>query len=296
MVSKRSNLKFNKIHFPKHDNSIWVDLTKNFNEKVQLEKKNYKITKMEDKIYFLFRNLKEIGNYLFKQAEYENAKYLYNISLSIVPCDKISERSLNFSNRAQCSIFLGGKIQSLIDCTCALKLYIRHDKSWYRKIFVSKGLKDYVNCIQIILIVRSLSIKFVRKHVCIQSEFYGKNIVRLGNVTLKKKRNRKLNYVQKNPSLLFNKIKKKKAFIFILSLINIVQIACCFFFGYYFSGFNLIKSSDFTPYSNLELAMHFRYKFKKKKGFFLEFLRSFKYLMENLILFKLNYEIRTVNI
>ena len=117
MATKRNNLKFNKIPYSKHDNPVWTDLIKNLKEKIRLEKKTLKFTKKEKIIYFFFRNFKEIGNYLFKQAEYENAKYLYTISLSIIPDDKILERSLNFSNRAQCSIFLGDKIQSLVDCT-----------------------------------------------------------------------------------------------------------------------------------------------------------------------------------
>lgn len=84
----------------------------------------------------------------------------------LIPIDKIVERSLNFSNRAQCLIFLDYKSRSLTECIGALKLQLKHNKSWYRKIFVRKRIKDYTRCLKIILTVHSLSVKFIRNHSC----------------------------------------------------------------------------------------------------------------------------------
>ena len=168
--------------------SNWVIFLNDVKEENRHEKKNCKAVVKEKIEFFLFKNLKETGNHLFKQNNYRCARDLYSISLTLVPVEKILERSLGFSNRAQSLIFLELKNQSITECIGALKLQPKHDKSWYRKIFVSKRFKDYLSCLKIILIVYSLSVKFTRNHSCTQSEIYCKNIIRLGNVSLKKKR------------------------------------------------------------------------------------------------------------
>ena len=185
---KRTILRFHRIFVQTNKNSIWAFFLNKFFGNFEIEKIRLKIVEKGIIICNLFKNLKEIGNLLFKQNEYKLAKEMYTIALILAPFDKTLERSLNLSNRAQCLIFLDFKIESLIECISALKLQPKHDKSWYRKILVSKRFKDYISCLKIILNVHSLLVKFVRNHSCVQNEFYGKNIIRLGNVSLRKKR------------------------------------------------------------------------------------------------------------
>ena len=98
------------------------------------------------------------------------------------------------------------------------------------------------------------------------------------------------------PSSISYSTNRKKVLIFILSLVNTVQIAYYFLLGYYFSGLNLLKLLNVSSFSKFEKAMYFRYKYKKKKGFFLGFSQSFKFLMDKLTLFKSDNEVQTVNI
>jgi hypothetical protein len=129
--------------FSRKFESTWSILIKNIKEESKEEENLFKNTINESKETYLFKIFKEIGNHLFKQNDYESAKDLYCIALILIPFNQNLERSLNFSNMAQCLIFLDYKPKSLIECINALKLQLKHDKSWYRKIFVSKKFKDY---------------------------------------------------------------------------------------------------------------------------------------------------------
>lgn len=290
MAQKRNSVKFNTVRFSKYISSNWIEITKSLINKLKCEKKTPKVNKKDQKTGILFKNFKEIGNYLFKQNEYKNAKDLYTISLIFIPIDKIFERSLNFSNRAQCSIFLGGKIQSLADCISALKLYLRHDKSWYRKIFVNKGCKDYLNCVRILLFAQSLSVRFVKKHVCTQSEFYGKNLTRLGYVSLKKKRTREFFHRCNSTFSLINQsqsVKGGENFLIILDWINFIQITFYFLIGYLFSCLRNKKIFNFKNNPHSEIRLIFRYNLRRLKISFSKISNFPKILIHTSRLFNL---------
>lgn len=289
MILKCDNLKFQNLVFWKKSCLIWLNLIKRFYEK----KKNKNI--IEDKIFYISKNFKEIGNYLFKQNNYQLAKNLYTVSLVVIPKNKIIERSLNFSNRAQCLIFLDYKPLSQIECISALKLKSRHDKSWYRKIFVSKGFKDYISCLKIVINVQSLSIKFVRNHTCIQSEVYGRNIMRLGNVSFKKKRGGFYFRIKIKNSLEMNKntLKiKKSLLVIILIVIKEIHTIIKWVLSYFFNK-NILYLFFFLKYRPtwvliMEIVLGFRnksYGFRKKLVSLAFFSKS---LLYHLIFFKIN--------
>lgn len=287
---KRGNLRFNYIFFRSDKNSIWTFF---FKKTIKDRKKlNIQLKIKEKKISIdnLFKNLKEIGNFLFKQNKYKFAIDMYTIALILVPFDKVLDRSLNFSNRAQCLIFLDNKIKSLMECIGALKLHSKHDKSWYRKILVSKRFKDYISCSKIILNVQSLSVKFIRNHTCVQNEFYGKNIIRLGNVSLKKKRGFNRLLMEKNCQL------KPLAFDFFSNIVpiltKITSIALIFIKILFYHN-TILENIFFSRYysKNLrKIAFYCCFPLKEIKisSFKPVLVYTSKILIENSTLFKID--------
>ena len=290
VLMKRGILRFNYIFFRSDKNSTWTFFFKKiFKEKKKLNIQ-LKIKEKKVRIDNLFKNLKEIGNFLFKQNKYKFAIDMYTIALILVPFDKILDRSLNFSNRAQCLIFLDNKIKSLMECIGALKLHPKHDKSWYRKILVSKRFKDYVSCSKIILNVQSLSVKFIRNHTCVQNEFYGKNIIRLGNVSLKKKRGFNRVFVGKNFQL------KPFTLDFFPSvlpiLMKVTSITLIFIKALLYHN-NILENIFFSRYYSKNLTkIAFCYCFVEKKikipSFKPILVYTSKLLLENSTLFKID--------
>ena len=282
--------------FSRKFESTWSILIKNIKEESKEEENLFKNTINESKETYLFKIFKEIGNHLFKQNDYESAKDLYCIALILIPFNQNLERSLNFSNMAQCLIFLDYKPKSLIECINALKLQLKHDKSWYRKIFVSKKFKDYIACLKIILTVYSLWVKFGTNQPCIQNEFYGKNIIRLGNVSLRKKRwgvnsaIKKKKFKIQEQELRSN---KKKLIIFFLNLIKIKSIILEIFRVYFFK-FEIIILLFFFKiklrhFFCIEIVLRFKScpKFKKLAKSPLNSFLLCEHLIEKTILFKL---------
>jgi hypothetical protein len=233
--------------------------------------------------------LKEIGNLLFKHNEYKLAIEMYTIALILAPFDKTLERSLNLSNRAQCLIFLDFKIESLIECISALKLQPKHDKSWYRKILVSKRFKDYISCLKIILNVHSLLVKFLKNHTCVQNEIYGKNIIRLGNISLRKKRGSIKLISEKKIQM---KTRFLKVFYFVISfLIKITMITLNFLKVLFYHS--KILESIFISRGNLKISTKIAFKLffraKEIKNCVLSsiFVNFSKLLLDDSILFKI---------
>ena len=287
---KRGNLRFNYIFFRGDKNSIWTFFFKKIlGEKGKL-KFQIKIKGKTMSIGNLFKNLKEIGNFLFKQNKYKSAIDMYTIALILVPFNRALDRSLNFSNRAQCLIFLDNKIKSLMECISALKLQPKHDKSWYRKILVSKRFKDYISCSKIILNVQTLSVKFMRNHTCVQNEFYGKNVIRLGNVSLKKKRGSFRVFVEKSfhltalPFGIFSNV--------IPILMKLTSIVLNFIKVLLYHD-NILENLFFSRYNSKDLTrIVFSFCFPTKKVkiplFKPIWVCTFKILLENSTLFKID--------
>ncbi len=287
---KRSILRFHHIFIQTNRNSNWAFFFNKFFRKFEIRKIKLKIVEKRIIICNLFKNLKEIGNLLFKQNEYKLAIEMYTIALILAPFDKTLERSLNLSNRAQCLIFLDCKIESLIECISALKLQPKHDKSWYRKILVSKKFKDYISCLKIILNVHSLLVKFVRNHTCVQNEFYGKNIIRLGNVSLRKKRGSIKLLPEKKIQM---KSRVFKVFFIVISiLIKITSITLDFLKVLFYHS--KILESIFTWKDNLKISTKIAFKLffktKEKKNYLFSsvFVYFSKLLLDDSILFKID--------
>ena len=289
-MMKRSILRFHHIFFKTNRFSIWVFFFNKFFGNLQIGKIRLEIIEKKKIIFNLFKNLKEIGNLLFKQNEYKLAIEMYTVALIVAPFDKTLERSLNLSNRAQCLIFLDCKIESLIECISALKLQPKHDKSWYRKILVSKRFKDYISCLKIILNVHSLLVKFVRNHTCVQNELYGKNIIRLGNVSLKKKRG-SIKFISpkkiKIESVVF------KVFSIVISILIKITMIILDFLKVLFYHSKIIETI-FILKANLKISTKIAFKLcfktreKKNCLFSSIFVYFSKFLLDESILFKLD--------
>ena len=282
-MKRKVNLKIKDIFSEEEKFLRWFSLSKNLKEAIKNKKKFNKTIVEDGRKSFLFKNFKDIGNHLFKQNNYSSAKDLYSISLILIPINRKIDRSLNFSNRAQCLIFLDQKLQSLIDCTSALKLQCKHDKSWYRKIFVTKRFKDHLSCLKNILIVHSLSVKFSRNHACIQNEFYGKNIIRLEMVTLKKKYGGNYFINVKNIFRSKNTLKlDSHAIIFLLELMKIIDIIsklfvsficiCKTFNSLFFFELNSKNTSNFTFIFNFKPNENYLTSIPKERLLFSKFL------------------------
>jgi len=294
MLVKRNFLKFQNLFFPNRSCLTWINLVKKFYDSIKYGKKFIKTGTMNEE-FFVSKNFKEIANHLFKQNKYELAKNLYTISLILIPKNRILERSLNFSNRAQCLIFLDYKHFSPVECISALKLQTRHDKSWYRKIFASKRFKDYISCLKIITTVHSLSVRFSRNHVCIQNEFYGRNIMRLGNVSFKRKRRGINFYFEKKDflkeALIKIKFKKKKIFN-ILVLIKEIYVVTRWS-SFYFHDLSIFYIIFFFSHRYEEnfifnVILEFRNKSNFFESRFLLLPLFSKSLINKLNLFKIN--------
>ena len=282
-MKRKVILKIKDIFSEKEKLSKWFYLSENLKEAIKHKKKFHKTILEEGRKSFLFKNFKDIGNHLFKQNNYSSAKDLYSISLVLIPTNRKIDRSLNFSNRAQCLIFLDQKLQSLIDCTSALKLQFKHDKSWYRKIFVIKRFKDHLSCLKIISIVHSLSVKFSRNHACIQNEFYGKNIIRLEMVTLKKKYGGNYFISEKNIFRSKNSLKlDSQAVFFLLELMKIIYIIsklfvsficiCNTFNSLFFFELNSRNRSNFKFIFNFKTNENYLKSIPKERLLFSKFL------------------------
>ena len=286
---KRTILRFHHILLQTNKDSIWTFLLNKFFGNFEIGKIRLKNIEKRIIICNLFKNLKEIGNLLFKQNEYKLAIEMYTIALILAPFDKTLERSLNLSNRAQCLIFLDFKIESLIECISALKLQPKHDKSWYRKILVSKRFKDYISCLKIILNVHSLLVKFLKNHTCVQNEIYGKNIIRLGNISLRKKRGSiKLISAKK----IQMKTRFLKVFYVVISfLIKITMITLNFLKVLFYHS--KILESIFISRGNLKISTKIAFKLffraKEIKNCLLSsiFVNFSKLLLDDSILFKI---------
>ena len=293
MLLKRNILKFQNLFFPKRSCLTWINLVKKFYDNIKYGKKFIKTSTMNEE-FLVSKNFKEIGNHLFKQNRYELAKNLYTISLVLIPKNRILERSLNFSNRAQCLIFLDYKHLSLVECISALKLQAKHDKSWYRKIFASKRFKDYISCLKIITTVHSLSVRFSRNHVCIQNEFYGRNIMRLGNVSFKRKR-RSINFYFEKKDFVEEsqiKIKFKKKILNILVLIKEIYVVTRWS-SFYFHDLSIFYIIFFFSHRYEEnfifnVILEFRNKSNFFESRFLLLPLFSKSLINKLNLFKIN--------
>ncbi len=286
---KRTILRFHHILLQTNKDSIWTFLLNKFFGNFEIGKIRLKNIEKRIIIYNLFKNLKEIGNLLFKQNEYKLAIEMYTIALILAPFDKTLERSLNLSNRAQCLIFLDFKIESLIECISALKLQPKHDKSWYRKILVSKRFKDYISCLKIILNVHSLLVKFLKNHTCVQNEIYGKNIIRLGNISLRKKRGSIKLISEKKIQM---KTRFLKVFYFVISfLIKITMITLNFLKVLFYHS--KILESIFISRGNLKISTKIAFKLffraKEIKNCVLSsiFVNFSKLLLDDSILFKI---------
>jgi tetratricopeptide (TPR) repeat protein len=288
-MMKRTILRFHHILLQTNKDSIWTFLLNKFFGNFEIGKIRLKNIEKRIIICNLFKNLKEIGNLLFKQNEYKLAIEMYTIALILAPFDKTLERSLNLSNRAQCLIFLDFKIESLIECISALKLQPKHDKSWYRKILVSKRFKDYISCLKIILNVHSLLVKFLKNHTCVQNEIYGKNIIRLGNISLRKKRGSiKLISAKK----IQMKTRFLKVFYVVISfLIKITMITLNFLKVLFYHS--KILESIFISRGNLKISTKIAFKLffraKEIKNCLLSsiFVNFSKLLLDDSILFKI---------
>jgi tetratricopeptide (TPR) repeat protein len=288
-MMKRTILRFHHILLQTNKDSIWTFLLNKFFGNFEIGKIRLKNIEKRIIIYNLFKNLKEIGNLLFKQNEYKLAIEMYTIALILAPFDKTLERSLNLSNRAQCLIFLDFKIESLIECISALKLQPKHDKSWYRKILVSKRFKDYISCLKIILNVHSLLVKFLKNHTCVQNEIYGKNIIRLGNISLRKKRGSIKLISEKKIQM---KTRFLKVFYFVISfLIKITMITLNFLKVLFYHS--KILESIFISRGNLKISTKIAFKLffraKEIKNCVLSsiFVNFSKLLLDDSILFKI---------
>ena len=286
---KRTILRFHHILLQTNKDSIWTFLLNKFFGNFEIGKIRLKNIEKRIIIYNLFKNLKEIGNLLFKQNEYKLAIEMYTIALILAPFDKTLERSLNLSNRAQCLIFLDFKIESLIECISALKLQPKHDKSWYRKILVSKRFKDYISCLKIILNVHSLLVKFLKNHTCVQNEIYGKNIIRLGNISLRKKRGSIKLISEKKIQM---KTRFLKVFYVVISfLIKITMITLNFLKVLFYHS--KILESIFISRGNLKISTKIAFKLffraKEIKNCVLSsiFVNFSKLLLDDSILFKI---------
>ena len=288
-MMKRTILRFHHILLQTNKDSIWTFLLNKFFGNFEIGKIRLKNIEKRIIIYNLFKNLKEIGNLLFKQNEYKLAIEMYTIALILAPFDKTLERSLNLSNRAQCLIFLDFKIESLIECISALKLQPKHDKSWYRKILVSKRFKDYISCLKIILNVHSLLVKFLKNHTCVQNEIYGKTIIRLGNMSLRKKRGSIKLISEKKIQM---KTRFLKVFYFVISfLIKITMITLNFLKVLFYHS--KILESIFISRGNLKISTKIAFKLffraKEIKNCVLSsiFVNFSKLLLDDSILFKI---------
>lgn len=288
-MMKRTILRFHHILLQTNKDSIWTFLLNKFFGNFEIGKIRLKNIEKRIIICNLFKNLKEIGNLLFKQNEYKLAIEMYTIALILAPFDKTLERSLNLSNRAQCLIFLDFKIESLIECISALKLQPKHDKSWYRKILVSKRFKDYISCLKIILNVHSLLVKFLKNHTCVQNEIYGKNIIRLGNISLRKKRGSIKLISEKKIQM---KTRFLKVFYVVISfLIKITMITLNFLKVLFYHS--KILENIFISRDNLKISTKIAFKLffraKEIKNCVLSsiFVNFSKLLLDDSILFKI---------
>jgi hypothetical protein len=188
-------------------------IIKNFNKSllkwISKKKKGYKIYQ---KCFFS----KKIANEFFWNKNYKSAIMFYFLSLSIVGVYVNKNRSLYFSNRAQCWILFQQNISSTIDCSVANKLSLYYQKSWYRRIFVFNKLTNSLEALIGSIKISILAENFFKKIILFKMEFYCISLLKLEKILIKTRHWKETDHKKKRSNLSFvsSLIKLKDLLIF----------------------------------------------------------------------------------
>jgi hypothetical protein len=187
---------------------------KNFNKNLlkwfsRKKKKCYKL--LQKCIYS-----KKSANDFFMKKNYKYAIMFYFLSLSIVSFYVNKNRSLYFSNRAQCWILFQQNISSTIDYSVANKLSVYYQKSWYRRIFVCDKIKDFMGALIGSIKISILAENFFKKIILFKMKFYCIGLLKLEKILMKTRHWRETYQKKKILTFVFfsNLIKLKDLMIF----------------------------------------------------------------------------------
>ena len=174
---------------------------KNFNKSLLkwISRKKLKCCKIYQKCFFS----KKIANDFFWNKNYKSAIMFYFLSLSIVSFYVNKNRSLYFSNRAQCWIFFQQNTSSVIDCSVANKLSLFYQKSWYRRIFVCNKIKNFLGALVGSIRISILAENFLKKIILFKMEFYCSNILKLEKFLIKTRQWKETDQKKKNLTFSF---------------------------------------------------------------------------------------------